>query len=315
MRVAVLVDPGSRGYDLAVALEVFEDRSHRGLPSSTLTVHGTTPTVDLGRVVVRTDGPLDEVCADLVVVPGRAPAGAEAPEDVVETLARASACGTTIAGLCTGAFVLGAAGLLDGREATTHWRYCEALAETFPRARVLPNVLYAGGAGVWTSAGVSAGADLLLELLRRREGARVAAEVARSMVTPPHRPGTQAQFVAPLRHATPGRLEAVQQAVFAEPARAWSLGELARVARMSERTLTRAFVQETGLSPIRWLTRARLQAAQELLETTELTIEAIAHGAGFGSADLFRKHFQRHFGLAPTAHRLAMRDVGRTPVR
>ncbi len=307
MRVAVLIDSGSRAHDIAVALEVFADRTAYGLPPTRVTVHGAGPAVRLGSMSVHPDATLGEVAADLVVVPGQSRPGTPAEPEVLDAMTRAAADGAQVASLCTGAFVLAATGLLDGVEATTHWRWCDALARAHPAVRITPNVLYAGSGQVWTSAGVSAGTDLLIELIRRRQGAHVAAEVARSMVTPAYRPGSQAQYVPPVRSAEPGLLEQVQLALLADLARPWALADIARAAHLTERTTSRHFRDETGLGPVAWLTRARVVAAQELLETTDLTVEAIAHEVGLGSADLLRKHFRRQFGVSPTGHQAGMR--------
>ena len=176
----------------------------------------------------------------------------------------------------------------------------------------VPNVLYAGAGAVWTSAGVSADSDLLIELVLRRHGAAAAAGIARSIVTPAHRRGTQAQFVPTVRSARPGDLERLQAAVLATPARDWSLAAMASEAGLSARTLARRFATETGQSPITWLVAARLTCAQELLESTGLPVEAVAHAAGFASADLLRKHFRVRYGTNPQAHRLAMRHARAT---
>lgn len=307
MNVVVVVDSGSRAYDVATALEVFEDRTRFGLPATSIELAAATELVDLGEVVLRRRRQLDQVDqADLVVVPGRSDPEAQPDPDVIDVVRTVVSRGLTVAGLCTGAFVLGAAGVLDGQPATTHWRWCTRLAERFPRVRVVPNVLYAGADGVWTSAGVSAGADLLLELLRARHGAAVAADVARSMVTPAHRPGTQAQFIPPARSASPGDLEQLQQAILRDVSRPWSLTDMARLAGLSTRTLSRRFLAEAGTTPASWLVDVRLAAAQELLETTSLGVEAVAHATGFGSADLLRKHFRARYGSSPQAHRRAM---------
>ncbi|HBY23638.1 MAG: helix-turn-helix domain-containing protein [Propionibacteriaceae bacterium] len=309
MQIAVLVDENSRPYDIAVALEVFGDRTAHGLPATTVRLHGKGDGIRIGAISVHPDAGLDSVRADLVVIPGQLRPGIDPDGSVVDAIERAVTDGSVVASLCTGAFVFGSTGLLDGIEATTHWRWCETFARRYPRVRVSPNVLYAGRDQTWTSAGVSAGTDLLLELTRQFQGSHVAAEVARSMVTPAHRPGTQAQFVAPVRVAAPGALEEVQQAMLGDLAHPWTLGEIARAAHLTERTTSRHFLNETGVGPIAWLTRARVLAAQELLETTDRTVEGVAHDVGFGSADLLRKHFRRQFGVAPLTHQRAMRQI------
>lgn len=307
MRVSLLLDAGARPYDVACAAEVFADRSRYGLPRTEFVVAASQEIVDLGRVLIRADAELDAAAhADLVIVPGRQEPDLPVDDAVMRALGAAGDSGSTIAGLCTGAFALAAAGLLDGQECTTHWRWCGRLAQRYPWARVVPNVLYAGAGAVWTSAGVSAGTDLLLELIRQRLGAAVAAEIARSMVTPAHRPGGQAQFVPPVRTARPGDLEQLQVAVLADLRRPWTLAAMSAHVKLAERTLSRRFLAQTGRTPVGWLTDVRLAAAQELLETTDVGVEAIAHDVGFGSADLLRKHFRARYGTSPQAHRAAM---------
>ncbi len=320
MRVVAVVDPGSRVYDLATAFEVFEDRTHVGVPPTSIAVAAQEPTVALGRVSVPRDVGLEAaLAADLVLVPGRQVPDDAPPPAVIEIVRRTAANGVAVAALCTGAFTLGEAGLLDGVPCTTHWRWCDRLARRYPQAQVRPNVLYAGDGGVWTSAGVSAGADLMLQLVRRALGSAAAATIARSMVTPASRPGSQAQYVPPLRTPRPGDLESLQLAVLGALDRPWPVAEMAAVAGLSERTLLRRFAAELGESPAAWLIGVRLAAAQELLETTTLEIESVAHAVGMGSADLLRKHFRARHGLSPSAHRAAMRQAragdGQSPDR
>ncbi|GAA0338243.1 helix-turn-helix domain-containing protein [Actinoallomurus spadix] len=243
--------------------------------------------------------------ADTVVIP---PFGGCRPIDrLPEDLAAALALirpGTRIMSICTGSFVLAAAGLLDGRPATTHWNEAAELQRLFPRARVDPDVLFVDDGDVLTSAGAASGIDLCLHLVRRDHGSEVANRVARRTVVPPWRDGGQAQYI---ERPVP---EPYDEGT--APARAWalehlnrpiSLSELAARAGMSVRTLTRRFQEETGMSPGRWLTRQRVELARHLLETTDLPVDQIARQAGFGTAVSLRQHLHATIGVSPLAYR------------
>ncbi|MFC5180193.1 GlxA family transcriptional regulator [Actinomadura harenae] len=309
-RVGVLVTEHVRVFDYAVATEVWGlDRTHRGVPSFELRTcgpQGSAVPMQPGATCVP-DHDLDGLDAcDLVVVPGvQNPAGPVRP-DVSAALRAAHARGATVASLCSGAFLLATAGLLDGRRATAHWQDADELARRHPGVTVDPNVLFIGDGAVWTSAGVAAGIDLCLHLVRRDHGAAVAAEIARTMVTAPFRPGGQAQFLtrpvpAPGRGADP--LPELRARILGDLAHPWTLGELAGLARMSERTFSRRFVQATGATPLQWLLTQRVLAAQQLLEVSDLPIAAIARRCGFGSPLTLRHHFTRHVGLPPRDYR------------
>jgi len=222
-----------------------------------------------------------------------------------------------VVSVCTGAFTLAHAGLLDGRRATTHWADAERLATTFPAITVDPTVLYVDEGQVLTSAGVAAGLDLCLHVVRRDLGAERAAGIARRMVVPPHRDGGQAQFLRrPIERAAgePGPRAAGLQAT-----RAWALGHLtepltvdrmARHASVSPRTFARRFVEETGTTPAQWLLDQRTRTAQELLEHTDEAIEAVAAGSGFGSTAALRQHLRRRLHTTPTAYRRSFQAAG-----
>jgi transcriptional regulator GlxA family with amidase domain len=205
--------------------------------------------------------------------------------------------------VCSGAFVLGAAGLLDGRDCTTHWTYAAELAERFPLARVNPDVLYVDCDGVLTSAGTAAGIDACLYLVRQEFGERVANRLARRMVVPPHRDGGQRQYVdqpMPIEADTlTGTLEWMQANLDSE----MSVEGLARRAHLSPRTFARRFRAETGTTPHHWLTGQRVLAAQRLLEETEQPVETVADLVGFGSASVLRHHFTRRVGTTPKDYR------------
>ncbi|MBB5774436.1 GlxA family transcriptional regulator [Nonomuraea jabiensis] len=246
--------------------------------------------------------------ADTVVVPAAEwYAGLTGPDSLPAGLAAALAGirpGTRIVSICIGTYVLAAAGLLDGRPATTHWRHAERFAAAFPKVRLDADVLFVDDGDVLTSAGAAAGVDLCLHLVRRDHGSRIANQVARACVVPPWRDGGQAQYV---EHPVPE-----QSSVGTAPTRAWAmerlgtplrLDDLADHAGMSRRTFTRHFRQEVGLSPGQWLTQQRIALARHLLESTDLPVDRIADRAGFGTAASFRQHLQAAVGVSPHAYR------------
>ena len=263
-------------------------------------------------LAVRVDhglGTLDD--ADTIVVPGIGGRAWPVPPRVLTRLRAAHARGTRVVSVCTGAFVLAAAGLLDGRRATTHWRYADLLARSFPAVEVDPAVLYVDHGDVATSAGLAAGIDLCLHLVSGDLGADRAAATARTMVVPPHRRGGQAQFVEAMRATSPdvglANVLAVMAARCAEPL---PLSELARLASMSPRTFTRRFRQSTGTTVGQWLQNQRIALAQRLLEGGDQSIESVAAQAGFGSAVSLRQHFAAGVGIAPSAYRRQFRRAG-----
>jgi transcriptional regulator GlxA family with amidase domain len=246
--------------------------------------------------------------ADTVLVPGLRPVHWPPPAPVLEALRAAHARGARVASICTGAFVLAHAGLLDGRRATTHWAHAQRLAELYPAVAVDPGVLYVDEGDVLTSAGVAAGIDLCLHLVRRDHGAEVANAAARQIVVAPHRDGGQAQFVeAPLppvgeRGLAATRAWAVQR--LREPL---TVASMARHAACSERTFARRFRAETGTTPLQWLLRQRVLHARRLLEATDLPVEDVAGQAGFGTAASLRSHFRRATATTPLAYRRSFR--------
>jgi transcriptional regulator GlxA family with amidase domain len=243
--------------------------------------------------------------ADTIIVTGTS-ARDDIDPRLLEVLRRCAAAGTRIASICTGAFVLASAGLLDGRRATTYWAKSDEFARRFPAVELRPGVLFVEDGNVLTSAGLSAGIDLCLHLVRNDYGAATANSVARLVVAAPVRPGGQAQFIqAPLPPETGTSLAAT---------RVWALGRLhepltraclADHARTSIRTLTRKFHAETGLSPLQWLLHQRLIRAQELLETTDLPMDQVARLSGLTTTDSLRQHLSRRTGLTPSAYRAA----------
>jgi len=259
---------------------------------------------------VRVAGGLDRLpAAGTIVIPGWAGIDVPVPNAVCDALRKAYAGGARLLSICSGAFVLAATGLLEGRQATTHWRYTEELRRRHPKVRVDPNVLYVDEGRLFTSAGSAAGLDLCLHLVRRDYGPKIANHVARRLVIPPHRDGGQAQFLQrPVENREPappqrGSLAALLDQIrrrIGEPLR---IDQLARRVAMSERTFMRRFRAATGHSPADWIARERVDRARELLESTALPIESIAARCGFGTATTMRHHFRRKIGVSPAGYR------------
>lgn len=230
------------------------------------------------------------------------------PADLLAALQRAHQRGTRLVSICTGAYLLAAAGLLDGRRATTHWMNVVDFAHRFPQVRVDGGVLFVDEGDILTSAGTGAAVDICLHLVATDHGTAVANAVARRMVVPPHRDGTQAQFVEPPTglSRTDG-LSPVLDWARQNLSEQLSVADLARQAKMSQRTFARRFQEVTGISPLRWLLQQRIRCAQELLETTDETVEVVAQRAGFGSAAALRTHFQRVVAVPPQTYRHVFR--------
>src|SRR6202046_1439813 len=249
------------------------------------------------------------LAAGTIVIPGWEGIDAPVPQALLDVLRRAHARGARLLFICSGAFVLAATGLLDGRRATTYWRYAEALQRRYPAICVDPNVLYVDEGSVLTSAGSAAGLDLCLHLVRRDYGSAIANQVARRLVIPPHRDGGQAQFLErPVedrerKSGQPKSLSVLLDKIRKRPGQSWRIGELARLAAMSERTFMRRFRAATGLSPADWVTRARGDAARELLENTALPIDHIAERCGLGTPTTLRHHFRKKVGASPAQYR------------
>lgn len=309
---AVLLD-GVHPFELGVVCEVFGlDRSEAGLPVYDFAVAsaaGPTLGTHVPGMTVSTPYGLERLEeADLIAVPAADRPREGYPPELLDALRRAVDRGARVLSVCSGVFVLGAAGLLDGRRCAVHWRYERELAIQFPRIRVDPDVLYVDEGQVITSAGTAAGIDACLHIVRTEHGAEVANAIARRMVVPPHRDGGQAQFVErPLpatRCDTVGEVLSWMERHLDEPA---TVEELAARAHMSPRTFARRFQQETGTTPYRWLLRQRVLFAQELLERTDETVDAIAARAGFGNAAAMRHQFMKALGTTPNAFRRTFR--------
>ncbi|GGW11168.1 AraC family transcriptional regulator [Streptomyces capoamus] len=301
-RVAAVVVPPVLSFDVSIPLMVFHSVEHYEVRVCTARP-GPTPTVG-GPDIVVPDG-LDAVAgADTVIAVGSG--GEQAPAEVLDALRKAAAGGARIASLCTGAFVLAQAGLLDGLRATTHWGLADALATRYPSVDVQPDPLFVEDGGVFTSAGAAAAIDLCLHLVRLDYGASAANAAARLAVVPPVRPGGQSQFIeTPLPPERGTSLAPTRVWALEHLDRPLTLADLARHATTSVRTLTRRFHAETGLSPLQWLLHQRVDRARELLETTGLPMDQVAAQSGLGSADSLRKHLVDRVGLTPTAYRAA----------
>jgi transcriptional regulator GlxA family with amidase domain len=322
--VAVVVVNGFLPFEFGTICEVFGiDRTDDGLPPYDFAVVAgeraplrahidftITPPCGLER--------LDQ--ADLIALPAvgderlarlAGPAcGAprEFPGDLLDALRRAVARGARVLSVCSGAFILGEAGLLDGRRCTTHWRHATELARRYPQAKVDPDVLYVDDDPVISSAGTAAGIDACLYLVRKEQGSRVANGIARRMVVPPHRDGGQAQYVEqPIAPSCDGSLRDLLEWLRANLGLPVTVRQLAARANMSERTFARRFVLDTGTTPQRWLIGQRILLAQQLLEETDETVDAIADRAGFGNATALRHHFRTWRGTTPNAYRRLFR--------
>jgi AraC family transcriptional activator FtrA len=249
--------------------------------------------------------------ADTIVIPGWRDADELPPPALLDALRAAHARGARLCSICSGVFVLAAAGVLDGLRATTHWRYTEQLARRHPRIIVQQDDLYVDEGQVITSAGSAAGLDMLLHLVRRDHGARVGNLVAQRLVVAPHREGGQAQFLPrPMAHDEQGRLSRLMDWLRAHPEQQHTVNSMAGRAAMSARTLQRQFRDATGMGPIEWLTRERVAVAKDLLEVPGIPLAQVAERAGFGSEESLRHHFRRLTATSPGAYR---RQFGARP--
>ena len=344
--VAVVVVNGFLPFEFGTICEVFGvDRADDGLPSYDFAVVAGEPAPLRAHNDFTIQPPhglerLEE--ADLIALPavgddrlsiyavsktpktlnGRIPphrpdSAREFPADLLLALRRAVDRGARVLSVCSGAFILGEAGLLDGRRCTTHWRNADELARRYPAAKVDPDVLYVDDDPVITSAGTAAGIDACLYLVRKEQGSRVANGIARRMVVPPHRDGGQAQYVdQPVAPSCDGALRELLEWLRAHLDQPLTVRQLAARANMSERTFARRFVQDTGTTPQRWLIGQRILLAQQLLEESDDTVDAIADRTGFGNATALRHHFRAWRGTTPNAYRRLFRgDPGGPPPR
>ncbi|MFM0416942.1 transcriptional regulator FtrA [Paraburkholderia aromaticivorans] len=306
--VVVIVYDGLSLFEYGCAVEVF------GLPRPEMgdawysfatcaaepgKLHGS------GGIQVRADGGLELLAkAKTIIVPGWRDIEEAVPPELCRALNKANKRGARVMSICTGAFVLAAAGLLDGKSATTHWRHATALASRYPDIRVEPDVLYVDAGDVLTSAGSAAGIDLCLHLIRRDLGPRAANQVARRLVMPPHREGGQAQYIdEPVSKRSGSALAPLMDAVRATLAEDWSIVRMAAKTAMSARTFQRHFVSTMGVPAGEWLLAERMGRARELLEETDLSVDDIALQVGFGAAATLRNHFRTRLGTSPGYYR------------
>ena len=310
-RVVIVVQEGFLLLDVAIPVHVFGDYGE-GRYEHCVVGTGRGKVRSSSGWALPVDGGLDHLGeADTVIVPGSKDVARRPSDGLINALRSAAGRGARVVSICTGAFTLAFAGLLDGREATTHWSVCDVMTDLFPAIRVNPNVLYVDdGSGVLTSAGVAAGLDLCLHIVRTDHGASVAAAIARHTVIAPHRDGGQAQFIH--------RPIADHSGMSLSPTLAWALAHLdeqldvrglASRAGMSVRSFARHFRDETGTTPLQWLLTQRIARAQQLLETTEQPIETIAHRCGFADAHHLRRHFARTTATTPNAYRTTFSEL------
>jgi AraC family transcriptional regulator, transcriptional activator FtrA len=306
-RVAMAVQPGAPIFELSVPCEVFGvDRPDIHDPWYQFAVCPTQPAARVAAgFVANQTGSMDDLAdADTLIIIGCENIHTQPPAVLVEAIQEANRRGSRIVGICSGAFVLAHAGLLDHRRATTHWMHIADFSFQFPTVDLDPSVLYVEDGGVFTSAGTAAAIDLCLELVRQDLGAGPANEVARRMVIPPHRDGGQAQFVRwPIPTHPDHDLVQALEWVQANLDRQISVEDLTQRAHLSRRTLIRRFRDTIGVSPQQWLLRQRLLLAQDLLETTSLSIDRVAERSGMGSAANLRHHFHAQLGVSPLSYR------------
>ncbi|MFE4969000.1 GlxA family transcriptional regulator [Streptomyces sp. NPDC056660] len=305
-RVAILALDGVTPLDLAIPAQIFNTRPETPYEVTVCGLGSKVATT--GGFSLVTEGGLDQVrAADTVIVPGYEP-GSEPlvppSEEVLDALAQTRDRGRRVVSICTGAFALAAAGILDGLHATTHWLHIDELERNFPSVTVDRDVLYVDEGDVLTSAGVCCGIDLCLHLVRRDLGAIVANRIARSLVAAPHRDGGQAQYIpAPVTVAGEASLSETRGWALRHLDEPLTLRELARHGGVSPRTFMRRFATETGTTPLQWLLGARLGKARELLETTTYSVDQVARECGLGTAANLRLHFRRTLNTTPTAYR------------
>ncbi|MGH2975824.1 MAG: GlxA family transcriptional regulator [Solirubrobacterales bacterium] len=315
-RVVALCLDGLVAFDLAIPAQAFtvavDSRDAPIYDFSTCSVGARELSTTTG-FAVRAQGDLAALeGADTVVVPAYFDLFSPPPREATEALCGAARRGARVISVCTGAFALAHAGLLDGRRATTHWAFADALANRFGAIDVDPAALYVDEGEVMTSAGLSAGIDLCLHVIRKDCGAAVGERVARHMVAAPHRDGGQAQFIErpdPRQEGAVGSLESTRRWAAERLAEPLDVAAMSRHAGVSPRTFARRFREETGTTPLQWLLGQRVLEARRLLEETDLPIDAIAWRAGFGTAASLRDHFRRATATTPTAYRRSFKPL------
>lgn len=310
-RIALLALPGVFPLEFGVAAQVFTPQAGYALtPVTVAPLSSAGATLSTARGLDALQG------AETVIVPGYQDTSAPLPDGVIASLRSAHARGARMVSFCSGAFALAAAGILDGRPATTHWQKVDELRERHPAVDVQPDRLYVDDGDVLTSAGVTACIDLSLHLIRRDHGASAANDHARALVAPPSRSGGQLQYVDRVRPRPTGhRLDDLREWMSRDLPRAVTIDMLAREAHVSRRTLARRFREETGTSPLAWLTAARIDRARQLRETTDDPVEHVGHDVGLGTPASFRSAFHRHLGTSPQQYRATFRHDRRTDRR
>lgn len=306
--VAALAYDGLCTFEFGCTVELFAlDRPELGVLWYDFAVCAAEPGLirAAGGITVTAPFPLSKLAqANTIVIPGWRNADELPPTALLEQIRAAYLRGARLCSICSGIFVLAAAGVLDGKRVTTHWRYAEKLAQRYPKIIVEPENLYVDSGQIITSAGSAAGLDMLLHLVRKDYGAKIGNQVAQRLVVAPHREGGQAQFVPrPMAHDEHGRLSKLIDSVRAHPASPHSIKSMAQQANMSPRTLQRHFQEATGLGPIEWLIRERIAIVKDLLESPDLALAQVAEMAGFGSEESLRRHFRRLVATSPGAYR------------
>ncbi len=311
--ICALAYEGLCTFEFAIAVEAF------GLPRPE--INGTAwydfkvaaindkPFNAMGGITVTAQYGLDElVKADTVIIPGWQDINIAPPESLIDALKTAWDNNARIVTICSGVFVLAHTGLLDGKTATTHWRYAEQLASQFPKINVDAGVLYVDEGRIITSAGSAAGLDMCIHIIRHDYGAKIANQVARRFVLPAHREGGQAQFIPKPVAQEHNNLSPILDELRQRLDEPFSIPQIADMAGMSIRTLIRHFKKSTGMSPIQWLTTSRIQLARELLETTDHSIDQIAQTSGFATSVTMRHHFRKLTGTSPMQYRQSFRQ-------
>lgn len=308
--IAIVAVPGVQPFELGVAWEGFGiDRTDDGVPSYDCVVVSEEPVVQTAAgYSINVAHRLDRARGvDLVIMPAYDDRETR-PAAVLDLLRTTVADGGRVMSVCSGAFMLGEAGLLDDRDCTTHWRHTAELAERFPKARIDPGVLFVCDGPILTSAGTASGLDLCLHLIRADHGEEIARRVARRMVMPPHRDGGQAQYVdAPIRVRAAGTLAPLLDEVASELRDEHTIESLASRCAMSPRTFARRFRAETGTTPHLWVTHQRVLLARRMLEEGDDPIEIVADRCGFGTSAMLRHHFGRIVGVSPASYRRTFR--------
>ena len=304
-KITILAPHGVILTDLAIPCDLFSRVRVQGIAAPySVRVCGESPSVMSDHLDLHTRWRLADVAGtDTLVIPGIADIDAPVSQEVIECVRAAAASGARIASICSGAFILAASGLLDGRRATTHWMAAAELARRHPAITVDPNVLFIDEGNLLTSAGAAAGLDLCLHLVRRDYGAAAAADSARQAVMPLERPGGQSQFIVREDPVSSLALQPILRWLEQHLHRPLTLDEIAQRAAASTRTVSRRFLEQTGVSPLQWLLGARVRRAQHLLETTPLPVKQVAAACGFGSTAAFRARFNILVGTSPQDYR------------